>query len=183
VDSRLFTLLPPLMPVQAKYKLTESLWQHFGPSSRKTLMVGLNANIGEVIGRIREHIDDIVVRYKIQEELQRRFEWLSAGDVNVKQELLNHLRKMEKTIVVEGARAQLPVMLEHLRNNGTHTHRLAQLLKVGKHELEVLADKHANGVTLAEPVPVGVGSATSGGNGLIWLLVIGALLLALAFAR
>ncbi len=54
------------------------------------------------------------MRYKIPKDLERRFEWLAGGDSRVKQELLNHLRHMEKSLFVEGARLQLPVLLAHL---------------------------------------------------------------------
>ncbi len=152
VAGRLFNLLPPRMPLPAKYKLTESLWQHVGPSSRKTLRIGLNAGTEETIGVVRDHIEQVVVNYKIPDTLENRFNWLSAGDVHVKQKLLNHLRQMEKTLVVEGAKAQLPVMLAHMNGmNGRQTHRMAQVLKIGKHELEILVDTRSSGVKLEEP--------------------------------
>ena len=49
---RLFKLLPPRMPLQAKYKLTEGLWKHFGPSSRKRLRIGLDARLEDVLEKL-----------------------------------------------------------------------------------------------------------------------------------
>jgi hypothetical protein len=111
--TRLFSLLPPRMPLPIKYRLIENLWNHVGPKSKKTLRVGLDANIEQVLDAVRSHIDDVIIHYKIPENLERRFDWLAAGDSHVKQELLNHLRSMEKALVVDGARARLPVMLDH----------------------------------------------------------------------
>jgi hypothetical protein len=149
VATRLFGLLPPRMPLTAKYRLTEDLWRHVGPSSRKTMRIGLDAGIETVLEAVRNHIQEVVVNYKIPTNLERRFEWLSGGDVRVKQELLNHLLQMEKSLVVNGAREQLSVLLDHLRGEGSyHTHRLAHILKVGKHELEMLIDKTALSVTV-----------------------------------
>jgi hypothetical protein len=37
---RLFKLLPPRMPLAAKYQLVENLWNHVGPKSKKTCRVG-----------------------------------------------------------------------------------------------------------------------------------------------
>jgi hypothetical protein len=151
VAERLFDLLPRTMPLTIKYQLTEKLWKHFGPSSRKRLRIGLDADIGPILDAVRSHIDEVVVHYRIPENLERRFEWLAAGDVNVKQQLLNHVRASEKALVVEGARIQMPVMLQHLSSpEGRQTKRLAQVLRVGKHELELLLDKKASGVTLEE---------------------------------
>ena len=47
---------------------------------------------------------------------------------------------------------QLPMMLEHLRSEqGQNTHRLAQVLTVGKHELEVSLEMNFSGVALVDP--------------------------------
>src|SRR6266699_7307941 len=82
-----------------------------------------------------------VTHYRIPNNLESRFNWLAAGDAHVKQDLLNYLRSKEKTLVVDGARIRLPVMLDHLRGEaGQYTHRLAEVLKIGNHELELLMD-------------------------------------------
>jgi hypothetical protein len=47
---------------------------------------------------------------------------------------------------------QLPIILEHLQSEQKqNAHRLAQVLKVGKHELEVSLEKNFSGVTLVDP--------------------------------
>lgn len=152
VAERLFALLPPRMPLATKYRLIENLWNHVGPKSKRTLRVGLDANLEQVLDAIRCHIEDVVTHFMIPENLERRFNWLAAGDSHVKQELLNYLRTKEKALVVDGARIQLPVLLDHLRGDtGQYTHRVAQILKVGNHELELLIDKTASGVVVVEP--------------------------------
>jgi hypothetical protein len=152
VAERLFALLPPRMPLATKYQLIENLWNHVGPKSKKTLRVGLDANIEQVLEAITSHINDVVVHFKIPDSLERRFNWLAAGDSHVKQDLLNHLRTMEKALVVDGARVRLPVMLDHLRSEaGRNTQRVADILKIGNHELELLIDKNASGVAVVEP--------------------------------
>ena len=151
VAGRLYSLLPPRMPLEAKYKLTEDLWRHVGPASKKTLRVGSHASIDAIVEIASKHIDEVVTYYKIPVDLERRFNWLSSGDVEVKQKLLNHLRVMEKTLVVNALRAQLPVLMDHLKSSeGRFTHRLAQVAKVGKHELEILLDRNSTGVLLEE---------------------------------
>jgi hypothetical protein len=182
--SRLFNLLPPRMPLSAKYQLTENLWRHVGPSSKKSLRVGINADVEDAIKAVREHIEQVVIDYRIPDNLARRFEWLSAGDVGVKQDLLNHLRQMEKALVVEGARAKLPVLLEHLRNDTSrHTRRLAEVLKVGKHELEVVLDPASSGVKLEQSSSGTSRIVQSSSNGWIVFVIIVAILLILLLAR
>jgi len=139
------------MPLGVKYKLVEGLWHHVGPSSKHRIRVGADANVAEVVELARSKITEFVVNYKIPENLERRFNWLSAGDVSIKQMLLSHIQEVEKTIVVEAVRAQVPVMLDHLRSAGSHTGRLAQIVRVSKHELELLMDKTVTGARMEEP--------------------------------
>jgi hypothetical protein len=149
---RLFDLLPPRMTLSAKYGLVENLWEHFGPRSKKMLRIGLDANIEMVVRAVNDHVESTVANYKIPDNLETRFTWLSAGDVHVKQELLNYFRQKDKERAVESTREKVPVMLEHLRSDdGRHTHRLAEILKVGKHELEITLDRSSSGVALLEP--------------------------------
>lgn len=178
VASRLFNLLPPRMPLNEKYTLIENLWKHVGPCSTKGIRVGLDVDVRQVIDVINDHIHTVVTNYKIPDGLQRRFEWIASGDVQIKQDLLNHLTQMEKSLVVDAAKAQLPIMLDHLRTNGTHTQRLAQILSVGKHNIEVLVDKDATGISLFEPTTLNRERAsTSGSKGMVWLWLIGGALL------
>jgi hypothetical protein len=180
VAERLFALLPPRMPLPTKYQLIENLWNHVGPKSKKTLRVGLDANLEQVLDAIRSHIEDVVNHYRIPDDLERRFNWLAAGDSHVKQDLLNHLRSMEKALVVEGARLRLPVLLEHLRGEaGRLTHRVAEILKIGNHELEILIDKNATGVAVVEPYVVLRPTASSSFK---WLWWVAAAIVVLYFA-
>jgi hypothetical protein len=176
VAERLFSLLPPRMPLATKYRLAEGLWHHVGPSSKRTMLVGLDASIDAIVDLTRQHIESVVSEYRIPDQLERRFDWLSAGDVSIKQDLLNHLRNMERELVVEAARIQMPILLQHLRvDTAQHTSRLAQILKVGKHELELLLDRSASGVsieTASETARRNYVTKTSSGGNWWWLLIV-----------
>ena len=153
VASRLFDLLPPLMPIPEKYKLISNLWEHAGPKSKKAVRVGLDADINEVIEVIRGHIGKVVTEFRIPDNLERRFNWLAAGDSLIKQDFLNYLRNLEKELFINGAKTQLPVLMQHLLSDaGVNTHRAATILKLGKHEIEVIIDKEASGVILMNTI-------------------------------
>jgi hypothetical protein len=141
------------MPKESKYRLIESLWNHVGATTRKTLRIGLDASIDQVLEAVRRHLDEVVVPHRIPAAMEGRFNWLAADDASLKQDLLNHLRQhMERNLVIEAARLQLPIMQDHLRGDaGSQTFRLAQILKLGNHELELLIDKSASGVAVVEP--------------------------------
>jgi len=179
IAERLYKLLPPRMPIGEKYKLTEGLWTHFGPSSKKRLRIGLTADLKDVVAEIDKHINEVVTSHRIPEAMEARFHWLSAGDVEVKQHLLNHIRGLERKLVSDAARLQLPVMIEHLKSNvGDLTHRMAQTLKVGKHELELLIDRDFEGVALEEwkPDSTPARPSTSGNGWVFWLIVVAAII-------
>ena len=153
VAERLFNLLPPMMPLEAKFRLTESLWRHVGPSSNKKYYVGHDVNIEDISQRVKEHLEEVVTHYQIPSSMEARFNWLSQGDVGVKQQLLNHFRQLEKQLLSDALRSQLPVLLNHLNSEkGNLTTHTAQVLKVGKHEVQVIVNERVSGVSESAPV-------------------------------
>ncbi len=152
VAERLFKLLPPTMPLQAKFQLTESLWGHVGPASTKTYYIGLDADLENVCQRVKQHLEEVAIPYKISSSMEARFDWLSQGDVGVKQQLLNYFRRQEKLLLSEALRTQLPVLLNHLHSEkGNLTTHSTQVLKVGKHEVRMVVNERINGISETAP--------------------------------
>jgi len=118
VASRLYALLPPLMPMGEKYDLTRSLWLHVCPPSHRVLRIGPDAGLPEITQAIQNYIAETVKGYFIHEGLTKRFQWLSGGDVNVQQQLLNHLMEIEKTAAVNATAQHVPVFLKHIQAEG-----------------------------------------------------------------
>lgn len=185
VAGRLFSLLPPRMPLATKYALTENLWSHFGPRSKMRLRITPGADAGEVASIVRSHFDNVVSSYRIPDQLNARFNWLSSGDVELKQDLLNHLLKMENELIELGVREQLPVLETYLASasEGVFVHT-SQWLRVGGHELELVIDPHVEVSTMeswsaynskAGSIPARPSQKSGGVNWLVW--VIGALVL------
>lgn len=153
VAERLFNLLPPVMPIEAKFQLTESLWKHVGPSSNKNYYVGLDVNLEDIVNHVKAHLEEVVTHYQIPSSMEARFNWLSQGDVTVKQQLLNHFRQQEKALLSEALRTQLPILISHLNSEkGNLTTHAAQVLKVGKHEVRVVVSEGVNGVSETAPL-------------------------------
>ena len=179
VAERLFSLLPPRMPLADKYKLTERLWQHCGPSSRKVLRVGADASVADVEQAFLAHIDSVLTEFKLPQQLERRFHWLASGDVGVMQQLLHYRLTQERSLAVAGIRMQLPVMQQHLGSEaGRLTQSLKQTVVIGKHQLEMQIDPKARGVSIEDPRAANAAaSGNSGGWGC--LLMIAAVLIVL----
>jgi hypothetical protein len=181
---RIFDLLPPRMPLSLKYQIVEKLWRHYGPSSRKHLRVGLDADLNAVVGVVRNHIEQVIVHHSIPERLEQKFNWLAAGDVHVKQQLLGHLRHRERSLVVQGAQMHLPVMMNHMREHGDSTHHIVKVLNLGKHELEVVIDKTFSGIRLSDPpvrTPQFSRSLGTSDNRWLWWVIGIALVIGLVF--
>lgn len=174
VAGRLFDLLPPRMPFDKKYDLVANLWREMGPSSHKILRIGMDAMPAQIIAAVELHVMTVVQSYSIPERLQKRFGWLTAGDVHVKEQLLNALRDMERRQTVDLCQLQIPTMLSHMRQHADKTQRLAQVLEIGKHKVELLYDSKSSGVTPEEP-SFSNDSSAAGGNGYAWVpwIIIG----------
>lgn len=146
VAARLYRLLPPRMPIKIKYQIAEELWHHVGPSSQKTLRFGPDVEPQEVVVQVGQHIEDVVQEYRIPDALERRFDWLASGDVGFKQQLLNHLRSLDKSLVVEAARLQVDVMFrQSFGESAKEIQRFTHTLSVSKHLLKLVADPGASG--------------------------------------
>ena len=116
VTERLNEFLAPGMPLNVKFEIAEELWRHLGPNSSQTLRFGPGVTVAEIVEIVEHHIAR-VAGYQIATALQRRFDWLAADDVKVKQELLNHLRDLDRALVVEATRLQAGVMVQHLQDD------------------------------------------------------------------
>lgn len=174
VAERLFNLLPPIMPLPTKFQLTESLWHHVGPSSSKTYYIGLNADLDELDQIIKKHLEEVVIHYKIPDSLEKRFSWLSQGNVDIKQQLLNHLRQQEKKLLSVVLETKLPLLISHLeRAEGELTTHVMQALNVGKHEVKVLIKENINGIT--DVAPAGL-DGNGHFNWVWWVIGVGVLL-------
>ena len=97
---------------------------------------------------------DVVVHYKVPTALERRFKWLAARDVQLKQLLLNRLLDEDRELVMRGIEVEFPVLQRHFSGSGgKYTQRLVHTVKIGKHEIEMTFDRSIEGVRLEDPVP------------------------------
>ncbi len=141
VAKRLFSLLPPRMPISKKYELAENVWKHFGPQSNHSFTIGVNTDIDNIANIVSSKLDESVSEYNIPENIKNRFNWLSAGDVNLKEKLLNHFRQMQKSLAVEKAKSEIPVLQNQMRENPDITRHVKSVLQINKHQVGIWIDK------------------------------------------
>ena len=179
VAKRLFDLLPPRMPIATKLELAGNVWRHFGPSSTHRFTIGPNANVELVIGRIHEKLTAAIQDHNIPENVKNRFDWLAAGDVSVKEQLLNYFRQLDRQIAAENLHEQIPVLQAQMRDHGAHTGSVHTKIQIDKHSVEIWIDPKLDSQFREgrlEPKP-----STRGASGTIWFLVLVAVVIAIIY--
>jgi hypothetical protein len=140
VAKRLFDLLPPRMPIRIKLELAGNVWRHFGTSSTQHFTVGPNADAKLVMERIHETLTAEIRDYNISQNAKTRFDWLAAGDVSVKEHLLNHFKQMDRKIATDSLYEQLPVLQAQMRDHSGHTGSIHTKIQIHKHSVEIWID-------------------------------------------
>ena len=173
VAGRLFSLLPPRMPLRDKYGLVDTLWKKHCPHTDKVIRIGEDADAKTIIQEIYAFLLDRISHYKIPEPLERRFQWLAAGDVDIYQKLLNHFMDMEKALIVQGMKERLPVLLKHSYENREVLQKLSHSIQIGNHKLELVFDPNTTGISFEDPSQFRTTAVTSSDTGCLWFIIIG----------
>jgi hypothetical protein len=151
VAERLFNILPPKMPLAAKYSLVRTLWKKYSPRSHASFVLGPDCDPVVASQEIERQLLEAVTQYRIPDPLEKRFGWLSSGDVAIRQELLNHFLEEEKALIASDARGRTQIILDHFRHNGCWTERISQEYRIGDHSLELFFDPRARGIHKSSP--------------------------------
>ena len=178
VAKRLFDFLPSRMPLKKKFELAENLWRHFGPKSNHSYVVGPKASVGAVADQVATRLDEVVTSYRVPANIRSRFKWLSAGDVRVQEQLLNHFRQMAKVVAIEKVNLELPVLQRQVNDHGAVTRRAKSVVQVHKHEIELWVDGSLED-QIREGQPAIERNLAPSGFGWIWWVIGIALLLIL----
>jgi hypothetical protein len=148
VAKRLFSLLPERMPERKKYELAENIWLHFGPSSHTSYTIGPETQIEEVLQTVVDKLDQVVQQYDIPQNIKNRFAWLSAGDIQVEEQLLNHMRQLQKSLVIQKISDEIPLLQHQIKEHSEITVSAKSDVQVHKHIISITLNKNmGNGIT------------------------------------
>lgn len=168
VAERLFKFLPPLMPLSYKFQIIENLWKHVGPSSQKVFYVNPNTSLDEIEKKIKEYCEKIIINYKIPDILEHRFNWLSQGDVLLKQQLLNFFIQQERLIAETTLNTHLPLLIEYQKEQkANYVNNVSHTLKIGKHEIKIVLTLDVENITELSPIKHSFGE-----NKIEWFVII-----------
>jgi hypothetical protein len=151
VAERLFNLLPPRMPPSTKYDMVRSLWEQHSPRSHASFVIGPDCDPDRACQEIESHLLEIVTAYKIPDPLERRFRWLSSGDVSIRQQLLKHFLDEERRLIASDVRTRTRVFLGHLQQPACWTGRITQQYAIGKHQIDLHFEPRARGIRRGTP--------------------------------
>jgi len=179
VASRLFKILPPMMPVSAKYDLVESLWNHVGPKKKRLIIAGSQSSSEEIVSIFREEVSNLTTKWEIPNGMSIRFNWLSENNSKVTQELLSHIRKQEKELGERVIEQHVPILKEKFSGELKETTiRLSHIIEVGKQSVELRLQGEGSTIKVSDWYSASTGSSGSAG-GTPWLWIIGLIVAAI----
>jgi len=182
VASRLFKLLPPIMPINAKYELVESLWNHVGPKKKRLIIAGSQSSSEEIVNIFREEVGHLTTKWVIPDGMSKRFNWLSENNSKLTQELLSHIRKQEKELGERVIKQHIPILKEKFSDElkGTIS-RLSHIIEVGNQSVELRLQGEGSEVKVSDWTPVSSSSSNSTGS-VPWLWIAGLLVAVVVIA-
>lgn len=138
VAERLFRILPGFMSLGDKLELSKRLWEHTAPSSFKRFVVSPDIKPDDLRLMLVGHLEKTVVPHAWPAQLEKRFDWLAAEDVRVKQELMNAIRQEEARILSAAIAFHVTPLINELHAKAENlpvraTHDFA----VGKHRVTI----------------------------------------------
>lgn len=161
VAERLFKLLPKYMSLDDKYKLIDSLWMHVGPTKKRLIEVGPDADVSEVINVFKGEVMALATKWELPSSLHKRFSWLGQDDAIVYKQLLEHIQEKERLSASKILEEQVPVIHENFQANWQEVSSfISYSVDIGKQsvELRVVRDKQTIEVKDWKPFNNGIKS-------------------------
>jgi hypothetical protein len=136
VAERLFRLLPRFMSLGDKLDLAKRLWEHTSPSSSKRFVVPPDVAPEELRSTLTQHLEHVVVPHVWPPQMESRFNWLAAEDVQAKQQLMNVLRDQEARVLATAIADHVTPLINRLQASQEHAVvRASHAFAVGKHRV------------------------------------------------
>jgi len=182
VAGRLFSLLPPLMPVRDKFELVENLWKHVGPTKKILIKAGTKSPTELVINTVKDEVSKLTTSWAVPEQMTKRFNWLAQNDSTVYQQLLAHIKQKEKELGETVLADQVPQLKNKFQNEiNETTSRLSYIIDVGKQMVELRMEGEGDAIEVVDwyAAGSGVNGLTSSKNGWVGWLLLGIVALGL----
>lgn len=152
---RLFSLLPPRMPTQSRLNLVRSLWLHYRTRRTRYLTFGPTANASELESAVKAHLDEYARGHEIPAPFKARFQWLSAGDSHVYEQMLNYYLELERQLAAKAASGAARVLTDFFATSQhtQHVRHFERGIAVDGYELTLIFDPQATGLNFSAHRP------------------------------
>jgi hypothetical protein len=138
VASRLFNLLPPLMPLEAKFDLVDSLWRHVSPSRKRLIVAGRSTPIDQITEAVILEVRGLSTNWEIPTTMKNRFNWLAQQDSETYENLLQHIKEVERLQGEKILQEQIPVLKNKFDMELSDTaSRMSYEIVVGRQTVEL----------------------------------------------
>ena len=141
VAKRLFDLLPPRMPTEKRLELAKKIWQHYSPRFETSFTVGPEADINIVVEAIQSRLEKASQSYKIPDRIKEQFDWLSAGDVKTKENLLTYFLDLEKQVAAAKLKIELPMLQKQISEFEHQTISSKIRVRIHRSSIDIHLDK------------------------------------------
>lgn len=187
VAARLFNLLPLVMPIDAKFQLVDSLWNHVAPTKKRVITAGVTTPIDEIIHAVTKEVSELTANWDIPSSMQNRFKWLAHEDSVTYQKLLQHIKDSEKKLEEKILKDQIPILkLKFETDLLESTSRLSYIIEVGKQSVELRLIKNIITLSAGDWMPeINVPSQRTSSNGGVpmWIWIVGLIALLIFLFR
>ena len=174
VAGRLFKQIPPFMPMDVKFGLVESLWNHIGPTRKRLIKAGPEVSHQEIINAVVSEVQGLVTGWEIPKGMQNRFNWLAEKDSVTYQKLLSHIKDQERLLGERVLREQIPVLKHKFENElAETTSRLSYVIEVGKQSVELRMTSDITVLAVGEWEPIARGTSYENEGIPWWVWFIG----------
>ena len=154
IASRLFKLLPPIMPTKVKYDLVESLWEHVGPKKKVLILAGSQSSSEDIVNVFVKEVKNLTTKWQIPEGMNIRFGWLSENGSKLTQELLSHIRKQEKELGERVIELHVPILKEKFSGELKETiSRLSHFVELGNQTVELRLQGKGSAIKVSDLSP------------------------------
>lgn len=178
VAERLYKLLPPLMPIETKFSLVESLWHHVGPARKRLIKAGVETSQSEILNAVTSEIRALTTNWVFPDQMQNRFKWLSADDASTYQKLLVYIKEQERDLGESVLQEQIPILRAKFENDLRETtSRLSYIIEIGKQSVELRMTSDIQTLSVSDWYPEHTSRSGGGStNGIPWWIWVAGIL-------
>ena len=111
-----------------RLKVRCSWFSRLARTQRKSIKYLICSTASQIHSHASKYLLKTITDWEVSPNLKKRFNWLSSGDVQIQEKLLNHFKDLEKKQIIDGLKKKMPVLLEFTKSNQDITGSLTETI-------------------------------------------------------